>query len=177
MVNTASNLYEETFNISIGLRNLIVSRRDCPSTPSQSTPWNMDCNQGNITSRLEQFTSWRGGRDDDNAYWTLMSACPTGDEVGLAWLGQLCNHGDSDSTVAGANVVAITQNQWQVFAYVSSLPLSASFLNLTMTAATRRVTRLALCMTARRAPARRGCKERPNVARCRETRATRTAGS
>lgn len=122
IVNTASDLYERTFNISIGLRNLTISEKECPSTAPEAAPWNIPCDSGNITSRLDLFSSWRGSRGDDNAYWTLMSNCPTGAEVGLSWLGQLCNNqvvGDDSQAVTGANVVVRTAAQWQVFAHES----------------------------------------------------------
>jgi hypothetical protein len=115
-VNSASSVYENSFNISIGLRNLIVSDANCSSTAPQSAPWNIPCASGNISQRLNLFTSWRGGQNDTNAYWTLMSNCPTGAEVGVSWLGQLCNTGGVNASVAGANVVVRTSTEWQVFA-------------------------------------------------------------
>ncbi|KAH8697662.1 Metallo-peptidase family M12-domain-containing protein [Talaromyces proteolyticus] len=120
MVNTASTLYENTFNISLGLKNLIVNNNDSCSTTSTATPWNTDCSSGNnITTRLNDFTVWRGEQNDTNAYWTLMSDCATGGEVGVSWLGQLCVHGGNNATVAGANVVVRTSTEWQVFAHES----------------------------------------------------------
>ncbi|OJD12098.1 hypothetical protein AJ78_07247 [Emergomyces pasteurianus Ep9510] len=131
VVNSASQLYEETFNISLGLRNLNVFPPECPGTPPSSAPWNVGCGEGGnsgptLGQRLNLFSAWRGQQRDDNAFWTLMSNCRTGAEVGLAWLGQLCNsevRGDpnpnnsSSQAVTGANVVARTTNEWQVFAH------------------------------------------------------------
>lgn len=122
VVNTASNVYEKSFNISLGLRNLTVSDAACPESASSTTPWNLPCSQSNITSRLNLFSQWRGSNPDSNAYWTLMSNCPTGSEVGLSWLGQLCNTGsesEGSDTVSGTNFVARTQAGWQVFAHES----------------------------------------------------------
>jgi hypothetical protein len=123
-VNTASDLYQSTFNITLGLRNLTVSDAECPGTASQQAPWNIGCNGGTITDRLNTFSSWRGSRGDSNAYWSLWTTCNTGAEVGLAWLGQLCNagatsqgSGSNAQTVTGANVVARTPTEWQVFAH------------------------------------------------------------
>jgi Metallo-peptidase family M12 len=121
MFNSASSVYEDTFNISLGLKNLLISNTSCPDTAATTTPWNMPCSSGNISSRLTDFTAWRGGQNDSNAYWTLMSNCPTDSEVGVSWLGQLCVHGSANATVAGANVVVKTSTEWQVFAYVNSL--------------------------------------------------------
>ena len=124
-VNTASELYQSTFNITLGLQNLTVSDAECPTTASTSVPWNIGCNSDNIEQRLNLFSQWRGQRPDNNAYWSLWSTCNTGAEVGLAWLGQLCNNaassqGDtsgSTQTVSGANVIIRTSNEWQVFAH------------------------------------------------------------
>ena len=129
IVNTASDLYQATFNITLGLRNLTVSPKECPATASTATPWNRGCSDSyTITNRLNDFSTWRGNlQGDTNAYWSLFTTCNTGAEVGLAWLGQLCNHGGtnqqdtsgSSQTVTGANVVARTNNEWQVFAHES----------------------------------------------------------
>ena len=122
-INSASEVYEKTFNITLGLQNLTVSDVNCPGTPPAATPWNIGCG-GNttITDRLNIFSQWRGGRNDSNAYWTLLTKCSTGAEVGLAWLGQACvtdiTQGQGE-TVSGANVVARTSTEWQVIAHES----------------------------------------------------------
>ncbi|KAL4884903.1 Metallo-peptidase family M12-domain-containing protein [Aspergillus karnatakaensis] len=114
MVNTASEIFESSFNIALSLNNITIEEEDCPSTASSDTPWNVGCGAGDLNWRLGQFTQWRGQiRNDDNAYWTLMSGCPTGTEVGVSWVGELCNE------EMGANVVGLANNQWQVFAHES----------------------------------------------------------
>ena len=120
VVNTASNLYESTFNISLGLQNLTMSDASCPTNTPTASPWNVPCSTSNITARLNTFSSWRMLQNDTNAYWTLMSNCPTDDEVGLSWLGQLCvtNVNGAEDAVTGANIVIRTSSLWQVFAYV-----------------------------------------------------------
>ncbi|KAA8648728.1 hypothetical protein EYZ11_004236 [Aspergillus tanneri] len=119
-VNSASSVYEKSFNISIGLRNLTLTDKKCPDNPPASSEWNMPCSKGNITSRLDLFSNWRGQQKDSNAYWTLMSNCPTGPEVGLAWLGQLCNTEVSGDHVSGTNVVVRSPGGgWQIFAHES----------------------------------------------------------
>ena len=121
--NQASAVYESTFNITLGLQNLTVSEPSCPGAPTAATPWNIGCNSNaTITSRLNDFSGWRGKINDTNAYWTLLTNCPTGAEVGLAWLGQLCVSGvtsGSGETVSSANVVARTSTEWQVIAHES----------------------------------------------------------
>lgn len=111
MVNTASEVFESTFNISLAIRNLTITDSTCPSNTSNSIPWNVDCSAGDLDWRLQQFTSWRRTLGDrTNAYWTLMTGCPNGEQIGVSWTGELC-----DSQM-GANVVAQAGNAWQVFA-------------------------------------------------------------
>jgi Metallo-peptidase family M12 len=120
-INSASDLYEKSFNITLGLSTLTVSDTDCPGTPPPSAPWNSPCTaNATIQDRLNTFSAWRGTKQDDgNAYWTLLTMCNTGPAVGLAWLGQACVSDaqvSSGETVSGANVVARTSTEWQVIA-------------------------------------------------------------
>ncbi|KAJ6006988.1 hypothetical protein N7522_005339 [Penicillium canescens] len=121
VVNTASSLYEDSFNVSIGLRNLTISETGCTSGGSSGTPWNVGCNSGNVTWRLNEFSKWRAQNSDSNAYWTLMTDCPTDSEVGVSWMGRLCTSDlttAGDSSVTGANVVVRNSGaSWQVFAH------------------------------------------------------------
>lgn len=121
VVNTASSLYEESFNVSIGLRNLTISETGCSSKGSTATPWNVDCNGGNVSWRLNEFSKWRASHSDENAYWTLMTNCPTGSEVGVSWMGRLCSSDlvtSGENSVTGANVVVRNSgSSWQVFAH------------------------------------------------------------
>ncbi|CAJ2511637.1 Uu.00g072620.m01.CDS01 [Anthostomella pinea] len=122
VVNSASALFESTFNISIGIQNLTISDAECPGTPPQGSQWNQACSSSvTINDRLNLFSAWRGQFNDTNAYWTLLSTCNTDAAVGLAWLGQLCQQGSTggNETTAGANVVVKTSTEWQVFAHES----------------------------------------------------------
>lgn len=130
LVNTASELYESTFNISLGIQNLTTQEAECPGTAPASVPWNVACSDSvTLSDRLNLFSSWRGQFQDNNAYWTLLSTCNTDSAVGLAWLGQACSTGSSsqdgssggNETIAGANVVVRTDGgtEWQVFAHES----------------------------------------------------------
>lgn len=124
-MNSASNLYETTFNISLGLANLTVNDAACPASAPASAPWNVPCsNSVTIQDRLNLFSAWRGRQNDQNSHWTLLTNCPTGSAVGLAWLGQACilnadsrNSSAGAQTVSGANVVAKTTEEWQVIAH------------------------------------------------------------
>lgn len=123
-MNSASSLWESSFNISLGLQNLTISDPSCPGTPSQATEWNQRCSGDvDIQKRLNMFSQWRGTLVDHNSHWTLLTNCNTGSAVGLAWLGQACNQqshssnateGGGDETVTGANIVAKTPAEWQV---------------------------------------------------------------
>jgi hypothetical protein len=124
-MNSASALYEKTFNISLGLQNLTIQPAECPGTAPAATPWNVPCSGSvDIQDRLNLFSQWRGNQRDSNAYWTLLTNCNSGSAVGLAWLGQACvisaeaRNATSQGiqTVSGANVVARTSTEWQVIA-------------------------------------------------------------
>ena len=120
-INLASDVYERTFNITLGLQDLTVTEEPCPATAPAGAPWNIGCDgTTTITDRLNLFSEWRGERNDTNAYWTLLTDCNTGPEVGLAWLGQACVTDvirNQDEIVSGANVVAKTPTEWQVIAH------------------------------------------------------------
>jgi len=111
-INSASALYESSFNISLGIKNLTVMATACPGTPAASAQWNVPCSSSiTIQDRLNLFSAWRGNQTDNNAWWTLLSTCATGQAIGLAWLGQACTNGSAttaNETVAGANVVVKT---------------------------------------------------------------------
>lgn len=121
-VNIASQVYEDAFNISLAIRNLTISDPSCPSTGSSSTPWNLPCSStADISRRLSLFSGWRSQFRDDNAAWSLMSACESGSTVGMAWIGNICSRGGRSwrggSSVSSANVVIRTVAEWQVFAH------------------------------------------------------------
>lgn len=70
-MNKASQLFEETFDISLGIQNLTISDRVCPTTELASAKWNRPCSAGlDINSQLNLFSAWRGERPDTNAYWS-----------------------------------------------------------------------------------------------------------
>lgn len=129
MVNEASQIFESTFNIALGLRNVTIENEVCPPSPPNSNPWNIGCgdNQPDLNGRLNLFSGWRAEQQDENAFWTLMTGCPSGSKVGVAWMGALCINdvvsGVYDPTNAssvvtsGANVVFKTRTEWQVFAH------------------------------------------------------------
>lgn len=126
MANTASQVYESSFNITLGVSALvIVNDSTCPSQPSSSnTSWNYDCSYDTtsaMSARLSSFSEWRGQRSDDGlAAWTLITSCTQSSVVGLSWMGMACaasTSGSNDSYVAGTNVVAKTSVGWRVYAH------------------------------------------------------------
>lgn len=63
----------------------------CPPTADPARPWNIPCSDAELDARLSLFSQWRGDKGDDGiGLWHLMSGCPTGAEVGIAWLATLC---------------------------------------------------------------------------------------
>jgi hypothetical protein len=69
--NTASRVFEETFNIYLGLYQIV----DLPNCGD--TDFNLDCSDSyTISRRLNDFSRWRGTTQDNSAgLWHLMSNC------------------------------------------------------------------------------------------------------
>ena len=100
--NSASALYQSTFNVALGIIELDIQEPTCPTTAPSDAPWNVPCNNTNVTlnDRLSLFSQWRGEKGDDGTgLWHLMSGCPSGTEVGVAWLGTLCQQTSSGAQV------------------------------------------------------------------------------
>ncbi|KAL5518495.1 hypothetical protein ACEPAH_177 [Sanghuangporus vaninii] len=121
--NTASSLYKSTFNVSLGIVEINVQDPECPSQAPSDAPWNVDCSASNVTlnDRLSLFSDWRGSKGSDGAgLWHLMSGCPTGSEVGVAWLGTLCQQtasGSTGSRVSGTAVSTNGRTEWEVVSH------------------------------------------------------------
>ena len=120
-INVASQVYEDTFNIALAIRNLTISDASCPSSSSSANPWNVPCSASvDVSQRLGLFTQWRAQYRDSNAAWTLLTACNSGSTVGIAWIGNTCGSGSSSSRrgrEASTNVVVRTNAEWQVIAH------------------------------------------------------------
>jgi hypothetical protein len=127
--NTASGIYESTFNVALGVISLNIVPDGCPLTPDKTQAWNRDCSSAYaIDQRLSDFSYWRGqnGRTTDGAgLWHLMTKCNSGAVVGIAWTKALCQMkaqeqstqmGQSQFT-AGTGVSSITPNEWMVVAH------------------------------------------------------------
>ncbi|OCF31943.1 zinc metalloprotease [Kwoniella heveanensis BCC8398] len=120
--NQISALYKSTFNISLGIIELQVRNATCPSTAVDGESWNVGCSQNlTLDERLSLFSQWRGDKGDDGAgLWHLMSACPTDSEVGVAWLGTLCQttaSQQSGQTVSGTGISTATKTEWSLVAH------------------------------------------------------------
>ncbi|KAK4690008.1 hypothetical protein P7C73_g122, partial [Tremellales sp. Uapishka_1] len=74
--NQISALYKQTFNISLGITELVVQNETCGGGPS----WNVDCNTNmTLDERLSEFSEWRGDRSNDGiGLWHLMSLASSG---------------------------------------------------------------------------------------------------
>lgn len=126
MVNSASEVYESSFNITLGVSALVlVNETTCPSSSNASNiTWNYDCSvdpNNAMSNRLSYFSEWRGERSHDGiAGWSLVTSCTQSSVVGLSWMGMACVASSSSSgtsNVAGTNVVAKTSMGWRVYAH------------------------------------------------------------
>ncbi|KAI9258567.1 Metallo-peptidase family M12-domain-containing protein [Sporodiniella umbellata] len=128
--NTASALFEETFNISLGLIDITLLEKTCPTQLDPARSWNRACEATySLYDRLSDFSLWRNQKGKDGAgLWHLMTNCPldsVGLEVGLAWLGQVCHSGlarqeDEVGTlryVSGTSISSITRDEWKIVAH------------------------------------------------------------
>ncbi|KAG0055704.1 hypothetical protein BGZ83_007712 [Gryganskiella cystojenkinii] len=126
--NTASGIYESTFNVALGVIALNITTDNCPTTPVKGEEWNQDCSGTyTIDQRLSDFSFWRGqdGRSNDGAgLWHLMTKCNSGAVVGIAWTKTLCQmktnaqgQGSSLQYTAGTGVSSVTPNEWMVVAH------------------------------------------------------------
>ncbi|CAO3571993.1 unnamed protein product [Mortierella alpina] len=126
--NTASGIYESTFNVALGVIKLNIMSDSCPTTPVEGEKWNQDCSATyTIDQRLSDFSFWRGqdGRANDGAgLWHLMTKCNSGSTVGVAWTNVICNtETNSQNTggqlqyTSGTGVSSVTPNEWMVVAH------------------------------------------------------------
>ncbi|TFK41413.1 zinc metalloprotease [Crucibulum laeve] len=119
--NSASSLYKQTFNVSLAIHDMQVRDSVCPTPANASEPWNVPCSGAELDTRLSLFSQWRGAKGDDGiGLWHLMSGCPTGSEVGIAWLATLCQQsatGNAPSIVSGTAVSTSGRTEWQVIAH------------------------------------------------------------
>jgi hypothetical protein len=75
--NTASSVYERTFNVSLGIIQFYMMAPSCPTLIDSNNTWNQNCSYTyTINSRLSDFSIWRGARGNDGAgLWHLMTQC------------------------------------------------------------------------------------------------------
>ncbi|KAJ1913970.1 hypothetical protein IWQ60_008998 [Tieghemiomyces parasiticus] len=126
--NQASAVYERQFNVMLGVIDMRIMDAGCPTKPDAQVAWNRGCDQGySIESRLSDFSYWRGQlskSNDSAALWHLMTNCASGSEVGIAWLGTLCqttaqtsSTGGDGTYVSGTAVSAVSREEWQIVAH------------------------------------------------------------
>ncbi|KAJ1954076.1 hypothetical protein EC988_002627 [Linderina pennispora] len=122
--NQASAVYERQLNVALGLIELQIEELTCPDQVDSKKAWNRACSDPyTIDKRLSDFSVWRGAKGKDSAgLWHLMTNCPTGTEVGLAWVGTMCTTGTSTLTEqggvsSGTGVSAVSRDEWKVVAH------------------------------------------------------------
>ncbi|KAF9934680.1 hypothetical protein FBU30_001004 [Linnemannia zychae] len=132
--NTASGIYESSFNIALGIISLEIESMNCPKKPVKGKAWNQECSTDyTINDRLSDFSYWRGQRSKDGAgLWHLMTQCSTGPVVGIAWTGALCQMSyqtqggvstgagvaaNPTQYTAGTGISSVSPNEWMVVAH------------------------------------------------------------
>ncbi|KAJ1981364.1 hypothetical protein H4R35_000755 [Dimargaris xerosporica] len=120
--NQASAVFERQFNVKLGIIELKILDSGCPISPDSKLPWNRGCASNYpIEDRLSDFSQWRGSKGKDSAgLWHLMTNCPTGTEVGIAWLGTLCltkANQQPGGYTSGTGISAVSREEWQIVAH------------------------------------------------------------
>ncbi|POW08207.1 hypothetical protein PSTT_07708 [Puccinia striiformis] len=80
-LNTVSNLYERSFNISLAVVEMKMQDMTCPAHPTTDLPWNIACPDSSpdgltLDGRLSAFSKWRGqkGGSDGAGLWHFFGA-------------------------------------------------------------------------------------------------------
>jgi hypothetical protein len=119
---SVSNLYRQTFNISLGIIELNVVNDTCATSSSGALPWNVECsNTITLNERLSLFSQWRGSSGTPDAgLYHLATACATDTEIGVAWLGTICQTGSNQQSsgfVSGTGVSVATRSEWSLISH------------------------------------------------------------
>ena len=115
--NSASKLYESTFNIGLGLIKVEI-QASCNKIPA----WNQECDSKyGIDQRLSDFSIWRSSaRAGDSAgLWHLMTACASGTSLGIAWPATICQQTVASSLQpsTGTAVSSMGKEEWKIVAH------------------------------------------------------------
>jgi hypothetical protein len=122
--NTASKVFEDSFNVQLGVAKVVIQESCTPNDPA--LVWNRDCSssQYTISNRLSDFSKWRGTQSDNFGLWHLMTKCSTNPAVGIAWLSTLCTRtvltqssSSGNQFVSGTGVSSIVPVEWKVVAH------------------------------------------------------------
>ncbi|KAF9326399.1 hypothetical protein BG006_010165 [Podila minutissima] len=122
--NTASGIYESTFNVALGIKAMVIESMNCPKIPAKGVAWNQECSTNyTISNRLSDFSFWRGqsGRAADGiGLWHLMTKCSSGSILGIAWTKALCQTtavAQGMEYTSGTGVSTISPYEWMVVAH------------------------------------------------------------
>ncbi|KAJ3106628.1 hypothetical protein HDU97_005993 [Phlyctochytrium planicorne] len=141
--NTASKVYESSFNVALAVVKVKIETACAANTDlarvssGSSVPWNRECSSSyNINERLSDFSYWRGnypGASSDNVgLWHLLSGCSSqtsGQAVGVAWLKTTCTTDAKQQSarlstgetvteyVSGTGVSSKVPAEWKVVAH------------------------------------------------------------
>lgn len=74
--NSASQVYEQTFNIQLALSQVKILQ-GCGDFNGESLPWNVACSDAfTVNKRLSAFSQWRGSKSADTiGLWHLLTKC------------------------------------------------------------------------------------------------------
>lgn len=110
-VNKASQIWENAFNISLQLSEMILGNSGVKYS------WDIPCNNSDnsvqsLETRLKILQDWRQSTrsDDKLALWSLFSNCPSSDVIGLAWQSSVCEP-------SGSNIIHHSLLDYQILSH------------------------------------------------------------
>lgn len=63
--NLVSAIYEKTFNVEIGIFSITILNKSVGKRTNSSVQWDLPCGAANISDRLNAFSKWRDGQNQD----------------------------------------------------------------------------------------------------------------
>ena len=122
-INRASQIFESTFNVALGIRQFEI----LTTCETSNERWfNKACSSDYpILDRLFDFSRWRGFRKNDGiGLWHLLTKCSSGPTVGISWMNKLCETSaqstEKDGKTewrSGTGVSSISVNEYMVVAH------------------------------------------------------------
>lgn len=117
-MNLVSGIFYRSYNIDITVDSVILLDK-CTGDKGS---FNVQCKDyPGLDAALNSFSKWRNDQSEDAGIFHLVTSCNYSDNVGLAWMNQVCRTTSfTDSfgdTVSGTSMSVLTPNHFSVMAH------------------------------------------------------------